>query len=275
MHRIDGPGHDNNRWVAEDPTTNRPPTEFTAEFNNAIQEEICSFIEWAGLALNKGDNTQLRQAILAKFGAIYSISALPTSNKGPIIVAEVGEVWIWSTSAYFTGYRSPLCGRPVDGHTFAPLPSEIDATGGVLSKAAYAGLWGYAQENSLAITQANWTANIGGHYFVDVDANTFRIPDLRNMFRRYTGTDADTANARALGSRQLDAIQNITGTWSNVILRDTTNASGAFAAGPGNGSGATGTSGSGNGFTFDASRVVRTSSETRGRNVAYVPRLHV
>jgi hypothetical protein len=33
------------------------------------------------------------------------------------------------------------------------------------------------------------------------------VPDLRNMFRRFTGTDADTANARALGSRQDDAFQ--------------------------------------------------------------------
>lgn len=90
------------------------------------------------------------------------------------------------------------------------MASEIDAIGGVLNKVAYAGLWGYAQENSLVMTQANWTTNIGGHYFVDVDANTFRVPDLRNMFRRYTGTDADTANARTLGSRKLDTFKSHT-----------------------------------------------------------------
>jgi len=286
MDRISGAGHVNRMWVAEDKATSRPPTEFTAEWFNGVQESLVRTIEAADLVPSDVDFDQFTDALavligraittaLAPLPRVYSITALPNTNVGPIIVKEVMEVWGWSTSAYFTGYRSPLCGRPLDGHTTSPLPSEVDATGGVLSKTAYAGLWGYALENNLSVLQANWTANIGAHYFVDVDANSFRVPDLRNMFRRYTGTDADTANARALGSRQLDAIQNITGTWSNVILRDTTNASGAFAAGPGNGSGATGTSGSGNGFTFDASRVVRTSSETRGRNVAYVPRLHV
>ncbi|MGS1006282.1 hypothetical protein [Achromobacter anxifer] len=130
---------------------------------------------------------------------ICSIGALPATNIGPVVVAECGEVWIWSASASFTGYRSPLCGRPVDGHTVIPLPSEVDAVGGVLPKVAYARLWGYAQENGLVVTPSVWAANVGAHYFVDVDANTFRVPDLRNMFRRFTGTDADTANARAMG----------------------------------------------------------------------------
>ncbi|WP_129241263.1 hypothetical protein, partial [Achromobacter veterisilvae] len=138
---------------------------------------------------------------------VVSIMELPTQDVGPVLVAECGEVWIWSESPYFTGYRSPLCGRPIDGHTVTPLASEIDAVGGVLPKAAYARLWGYAQENGLVVTQTFWDANKGGHYFVNIDANTFRVPDLRDMFRRFTGTDADTANARAMGSGQADALQ--------------------------------------------------------------------
>ena len=89
----------------------------------------------------------------------------------------------------------PLCGRPVDGHTVTPLASEVDAVGGELSKTDYARLWGYARENNLVVSDAVWTANRGAHYFADVSGTTFRVPDLRNMFRRYTGTDADTANA--------------------------------------------------------------------------------
>ena len=263
MHRIDGPGHVNNRWVAEDAATSRPPTEFTAEFTNAIQEEFCSFIEWAGLVLNKADNTQLRQAILAKFGAIYSISALPTANKGPIIVAETGEVWIWSASAYYTGYRSPLCGRPMDGHTTAPLVSEVSAVGGTLSKTAYAGLWGYAQENGLVLTQANWTANIGGHYFVDVDAGNFRGPDLRNVFRRYSGTDADTSAARALGSYKADTLRSHShGTGYQVVTLNGLygpNSGGTFAsaATPGTVTGNTGT------------------AETAPKHTAFNPVIHI
>lgn len=210
---------------------------------------------------------------LAARPAIYSITALPNTNKGPIIVAETAEVWLWSTSAYFTGYRSPLCGRPVDGHTLTPLVSEFDAIGGLLSKTAYAAVWGYAQENSLVLTQANWTTNIGGHYFVDVDANNFRSPDLRNMFRRFTGTDADTANARTIGSKVLDAAQghyhsakayNASG--SDVDFRHWPGGAGVIATGLG--LNITGP------ISDGVNGTPRISKENRPVSVAYHPRIH-
>ena len=136
---------------------------------------------------------------------VVSLANLPATNIGPVLVAEAAEVWTWVSTSFYTGYRSPLCGRPLDGHTVVPLANEVDAVGGILQKSAYAALWGYAQENGLVLTQANWDARRGGHYFVNIDANTFRVPDLRDMFRRFTGTDADTANARAMASRQTDA----------------------------------------------------------------------
>lgn len=92
-------------------------------------------------------------------------------------------------------------------HTAAPLISEVDAIGGLLSKADYARLWGYAQEQGLVKTEAIWQANRGAHWFSDYSATQFRVPDLRDMFRRFTGTDADTANARALASRQAGAVE--------------------------------------------------------------------
>ncbi|WYX60396.1 hypothetical protein WJ967_25935 [Achromobacter xylosoxidans] len=106
-------------------------------------------------------------------------------------------MWNWVAGQYFTGYRSPLCGRPLDGHTNLPLASEVDATGGLLSKTDYAALWGYAQEQGLVKTEAVWSASRGSHWFSDYSATQFRVPDLRDMFRRFTGTDADTANAGA------------------------------------------------------------------------------
>lgn len=70
MHRIDGAGHVDHLFVAEDPATLRPPTEITPEIMNAFQEELATFIEWAGIVLAKGDNTQLRQALVAKFAGL-------------------------------------------------------------------------------------------------------------------------------------------------------------------------------------------------------------
>ncbi|MFA1687948.1 phage tail protein, partial [Achromobacter dolens] len=53
-----------------------------------------------------------------------------------------------------------------------------------------------------------WQANRGAHWFSDYSATQFRVPDLRDMFRRFTGTDLDTANARTLASRQADAFKS-------------------------------------------------------------------
>jgi len=214
---------------------------------------------------------------LAHFPRAYSILNLPTSNVGPIIVIEAAEVWTWVSTDYFTGYRSPLCGRPVDGHTLSPLASEVDAVGGLLSKTAYAGLWGYAQENGLVVTQATWTANPGAHWFVDVSSTQFRAPDLRNQFRRFAGTDADTANARVMGGRQLDATQRVTGAIVDLVTNVSRAAGGAFTIGdigpiP---EGTLGTGFRANRFDFDSSRVARTATETRPVNVAYAPRIHV
>jgi microcystin-dependent protein len=67
MHRIDGAGHVDNRFVAEDIQTHRPPTEITADIMNALQEELANFIEYAGVSLSKADNAQLRDALVASF----------------------------------------------------------------------------------------------------------------------------------------------------------------------------------------------------------------
>ena len=203
------------------------------------------------------------------FPRIFSILELPPENLGPILVAECAEVWLWAKTQYFSGYRSPLCGRPMDGHTIAPLPNEVDAVGGVVTKSAYPGLWGYAQENGLVVSQTVWTANRGGHFFVDVDATNFRLPDLRDMFRRFTGTDADTANARAVGSRQLDAMQ---GHWHEARTA-------ALGGGATNNLGRDNGGGIANGMvrkpiSDGVNGEPRTSVETRAVNVAYHPRIH-
>ncbi|WFC70389.1 phage tail protein [Achromobacter denitrificans] len=273
-------------WATDgNPATNTPATQWPAYAFNAIQAELMGVIQAPGdIDPDRHDNGQVAAAIKRLIAVAvqnrplcFSISDLPTEDVGPIVVAECGEVWIWSQSAYFTGYRSPLCGRPVDGHTLAPLASEVDAVGGLLPKVAYARLWGYARENGLVVSQAFWDANKGGHYFVDVDANTFRVPDLRDMFRRFTGTDADTANARVMGSRQLDALQKITGTFGVRNTVDFTDESGAFykqqqaavsTAALAGGSGAVMR------FLFDSSRVSRSSTETRSVSVGYGPRVH-
>ncbi len=63
MHKIDGAGHVNNTWVAEDALNNQPPTEVTADWMNAVQEEIANAITDDGTMLNKPNNSQLLQMV--------------------------------------------------------------------------------------------------------------------------------------------------------------------------------------------------------------------
>lgn len=255
-------------------------------------ETVSQVAEGGNLAFARSDIARVNglQAALDTRIPAVSLANLPTTNIGPVLVAEVAEVWIWVSTSFYTGYRSPLCGRPLDGHTVAPLPNEVDAVGGILQKSAYAALWGYAQENGLVLTQANWEARRGGHYFVNIDATTFRVPDLRDMFRRFTGTDADTANARVLGSVQRDAVQQITGLIKNLAFQDQPTAASSDASYVGTGAFSRKLAGSSGGasvyptaatsfpdgdeINFDSARVVRSAMETRPVNVAYHPRIH-
>lgn len=82
MHRIDGAGHVNNRFVTEDVATNRPPTEITADILNAVQEELVNLVLGSGQSLNKADNSQITEAI-AIFLGVGQVSFFATQSPPP------------------------------------------------------------------------------------------------------------------------------------------------------------------------------------------------
>lgn len=102
---------------------------------------------------------------------------------------------------------------------------------------------------------------------------TFNLPDLRGQFIRGLDDERGIDTGRQFGSEQTDALQNITGTFSGYSK--TSGATDMIVAGAfdstNNG---LGECAAGNAATFkrtisfDASKVARTSSETRPRNVA-------
>jgi len=74
MHRIDTPtaqvdkfGAGKNGYTNGDKTVGRLATQLDADVFDAFQEEICSVIDAAGIALNKADRSQLLNAIQALF----------------------------------------------------------------------------------------------------------------------------------------------------------------------------------------------------------------
>lgn len=70
MHRIDTPtaqkdkfGQGKNGFTNGDPATGRRATDLNSDMWDAVQEEVCTVIEAAGIQLSKGEHTQLNAAI--------------------------------------------------------------------------------------------------------------------------------------------------------------------------------------------------------------------
>ncbi|EMY4268056.1 hypothetical protein AAIR80_004235, partial [Salmonella enterica] len=70
MHRIDTPtaqkdkfGQGKNGFTNGDPATGRRATDLNSDMWDAVQEEVCTVIEAAGIPLSKGEHTQLYAAI--------------------------------------------------------------------------------------------------------------------------------------------------------------------------------------------------------------------
>ncbi|MDP4569816.1 phage tail protein [Pseudomonas sp. LPH60] len=101
----------------------------------------------------------------------------------------------------------------------------------------------------------------------DEGAGNFRLPESRGEFLRGWDHGRGVDLGRAVGSYQLDALQNITGS----VATDGVNVSpiGVFGSQPGIPQVSSPTIDSSTSLlTFDASRVVRTSTETRPRSLA-------
>ncbi|MEY6968258.1 phage tail protein [Escherichia coli] len=101
---------------------------------------------------------------------------------------------------------------------------------------------------------------------------TNKLPDLRGEFIRGWDDGRGVDSGRALLSAQSDTLQNITGSFFDITTGPNNNTVGAFTTStltPNLASIATGGKFKQANFYFDASRVARTSTETRARNIAF------
>ncbi|BAQ79129.1 phage tail-collar fiber domain-containing protein [Pseudomonas sp. St29] len=136
-------------------------------------------------------------------------------------------------------------------------PGFLEIDGSVQSVAAYPDLAAYL----------GTTFNKG-----DEGAGNFRLPESRGEFLRGWDHGRGVDAGRALGSYQFDALQNIQASWGDMprgVGGTSVNATGAVVGTTiSSNSGADGGSLPYGAFSFDASRVARTSTETRPRNLA-------
>lgn len=232
MHRIDGPaalpgGH----FSEGDPATGSPATVLTADWAEAVQEELCAVIAGAGLALAKANNAQLLAAIRRLAGAYV----------------PVGTVMF----GYF----------PVAPEGF------LLGNGGLVSRPAYQALWSWVSSQGLVVAESEWAARRGMFSSGD-GSSTFRLPDLRGEFPRFADFGRGVDDGRTLGSTQSDAIRNITGFIGNQPLGyGEIDPGGAFYKDGNAGTNNNGNEGARR-IRFDASRVVPTAAENRPRNVS-------
>ena len=101
---------------------------------------------------------------------------------------------------------------------------------------------------------------------------TNKLPDLRGEFIRGWDDGRGVDSGRALLSAQSDTLQNITGSFLDMTTGTNNNTVGAFTSStltPNLASIATGGTYKQANYYFDASRVARTSTETRARNIAF------
>lgn len=148
--------------------------------------------------------------------------------------------------------------------TTLPDNSWIFPYGQQLSTTEYSELWAVASaSNNITSDFDEWTNTRPGSFYQE-SATIFRVPDLRNYFMR--AWDGPSGPTRVVGSKQGDAIRNITGTFhtnANLYGDD-----GLFTSRV-NGGQATAMVWKGNCYMdFDASKVVPTAEENRPVNIA-------
>lgn len=127
----------------------------------------------------------------------------------------------------------------------------LKCNGAAISRSAYADLF----------------ASIGTTYGAGDGVNTFNVPDARGEFPRFADDGRGIDWLRTVGSKQGDAMRNITGTFEGNTDDGDSQKKGAFYN---TGIGFAGANGAGWGgiIGFDASRVVPTATENRPRNIA-------
>ncbi|WP_064759663.1 phage tail protein, partial [Escherichia coli] len=232
-------GAGKNGFTRGNPQTGTPATDLDDDYFDMLQEELCSVVEASGASLEKGRHDQLLTALRAlllsrknPFGDIKSDGTVKTALEN----LGLGE-----------GSALPV-GVPVPWPSATPPTGWLKCNGAVFSSEKY--------------------PNLAKAY------PTLKLPDLRGEFIRGWDDGRGIDSGRNLLSAQNDAIQNIVGSFGRTqLFRD------VVSSGPFSQHGQVLSTGlkeaeiiEGYGaynWTFDASRSVRTASETRSRNIAF------
>jgi hypothetical protein len=134
-------------------------------------------------------------------GATFAELSALTEDVGPLICTDMaGDLYTWTDTAFFTGYRNPRSGLWYGGASDTPEAWELPARGGVWleSDPKHKRVIARYREWGRVKAVADWAAK--WNFIADLGGGEWKAPDLRDVFQRMDGTDADTANARTAGA---------------------------------------------------------------------------
>ncbi|HEM8614752.1 TPA: tail fiber protein [Citrobacter amalonaticus] len=260
MHRIDTAtaqkdkfGAGKNGFTRGNPQTGTPATDLDDDYFDMIQEELCRVVEESGEELDKGKHDQLLTALRALL--------LSRSNPFGDIASDGPEAIATALVNLRLGAGAPAIGIPFFWPLAAMPNTVMDEWSDMVFLKPNGASFSAATYPKLAKV---WTGLV--------------IPDMRGEFPRIWDDGRGVDAGRALLSIQLDALQNITGSFSaatagasqlSVLVNG---GAGAFYPGSQKTAPPSATATTGNDrvstMYFDADRVARTSTETRSRNIA-------
>ena len=187
MHRIDSStATPDNKFTEGDPTIPVAATTVTADWLNAVQEEIVKVVLESGLELDKSDNTQLLQALLkiigvkapiattkapglVQVGTGLSVTAagllsvsVATAARAGLVKPDGATITIKADGTISAMSKYDLCEFYYFRHPTL-RPGFQPAQGGLLANAAtlYPEAWAYLQTTEgkkLCKTEAEWQA---------------------------------------------------------------------------------------------------------------------
>lgn len=159
----------------------------------------------------------------------------------------------------------------VDGSALTGLDPGV-APGTILAFGGTTPPGGYLECDGATLSRTTYStlfSAIGTAFGAGDGSTTFNLPDLRGEFVRGWDHGRGVDAGRALGSAQTDALQNITGSATEIVMSGSSTVSGAFSVKQTLSGGVSGGSSlTRKTLTLDASSVARTADETRPRNVA-------
>lgn len=223
-----------------------PPTYPGPDWFNTIQSELLNILRDAGLDPDKMDNTQILAALKKLF--------LSRSNPFGDIKADGAAAIATALSNLGLGAGAPPIGIPFFWPS-AAMPNTV--------------MTEWSNMVFLKFNGATFSASAYPKLAQVFPGLT--LPEARGEFPRIWDDGRGVDSGRALLSAQMDAIQNITGEVGFIQYFGETHQSGAlFAGGAQNITNvAPGGSTRAQSVFFDASRSVRTASETRPRNISF------